>query len=169
MAELIDKSELCKQIISMRKKEDGFYKHNSALTECELLVGVFPSVTEADIRAKAIDEFAERLIAKLELSAEGAKDSKDLSKYSAYKQAIEIVQEVAKEYGKDTNVRSDGWIPVEQKLPKEDERVLCFHSHGFSDCGVLIGKTWCCDMDEYAIKRDNVIAWMPIAPYQKGE
>lgn len=40
----------------------------------------------------------EKILERLELSAEGAKDSKDLSKYSAYKQAISIVREVAKEY-----------------------------------------------------------------------
>lgn len=51
----------------------------------------------------------EKILERLELSADGAKDSKDLSKYSAYKQAIEIVQEVAKD---------GGWIPCSERLPE---------------------------------------------------
>lgn len=74
---------------------------------------------------------------------------------------LKIVQEVAKD---------GGWIPCSERLPEEDERVLCFHEHNFIDFGVLIGGTWYCDMDEYAIHRDNVIAWQPLpAPYQNGE
>ena len=69
--------------------------------------------------------------------------------------AIQIVNKVEQEH-------NNGWILCSERLPKEDERVLCFHSHCFIDCGVLVGEVWCCDMDEYAIKRDNVIAWQPL-------
>lgn len=73
----------------------------------------------------------------------------------------EKIRKVEAEYG-------NGWIPVESgKMPKEDERVLCLHDDGFIDCGELVGKTWCCDMDEYALNRDNVLAWMPLPePYR---
>ena len=41
------------------------------------------------------------------------------------KKAIEIVQEVAKEYGKDTNVRSNEWIPTAEMLfPRYGQKVL---------------------------------------------
>lgn len=74
--------------------------------------------------------------------------------------AIEIVQEVAKD---------GGWIPCSERLPKNHERILCMHSSGFIDCGDFICESWCCDMDEYSIKKDEVIAWQPLpAPYQKG-
>ena len=43
-------------------------------------------------------EFVEKLIGRLEESAQGSKDSKDLSKYSAYKQSIEIINQLAEEY-----------------------------------------------------------------------
>lgn len=58
------------------------------------------------------------------------------------------------------------WIAVEERLPKEDERILCSHLGRFIDCGVLIGESWCCDMDEYSITKNDVIAWMPLPkPY----
>lgn len=82
---------------------------------------------------------------------------------NAYHNTIEIVNKVEQEH-------NNGWIPCSERLPKEDERVLCFHSHCFIDCGVLVGEVWCCDMDEYAIKRDNVIAWQPLPqPYKERD
>lgn len=41
---------------------------------------------------------------------------------SGYKQAMSIVQEVAKEYATDTNVGSNGWIPCSERLPEEPEK-----------------------------------------------
>jgi hypothetical protein len=93
-------------------------------------------------------------------------------KAGVYNDAIKISNKLAEEYklfGKTEQVKG-GWIPVSERLPKEDERILCLHSDGFIDCGVLIGETWCCDMDEYAVIRDDIYAWMPLpAPYTEGE
>ena len=75
----------------------------------------------------------------------------------------EVINQVEQEH-------NNGWIACSERLPKEDERVLCFHSHYFIDCGVLVGEEWCCDMDEYAIKIDNVIAWQPLPqPYKERD
>lgn len=61
-----------------------------------------------------MQEVYEKIIEKLEESAQGSKDSKDLSKYSAYKQSIEIVKQAAEEY-------NNGWIPCSERLPNKDE------------------------------------------------
>ena len=39
--------------------------------------------------------------------------------------AIEIVDQVAEEYGKDINAHSDGWIPCSERLPEKFKLVLC--------------------------------------------
>ena len=46
--------------------------------------------------------------------------------------AIEIVKEVAEEFGKDINVCSkDGWIPCSEKLPDDrEEKLVCLSSNG---------------------------------------
>ncbi len=91
--------------------------------------------------------------------------------------AKEIVQEVAKEYGKDTNVRSNGWIPCSERLPELNTRVMCFTvdetyviaEYGGSDSHYLDSKdVWFSDNGWY--RKDDIIAWQPLpAPYQKGE
>ena len=82
--------------------------------------------------------------------------------------AIEKVNQLAEEYK--VSEMPTGWISVSERLPKEDEIILCLHSDGFIDCGVLVGETWCCDMDEYSVIRDDIHAWMPLpAPYTEGE
>ena len=106
----------------------------------------------------------EKILSELQALKADAVDKWDGgASYRAYTKAIEIVQEVAKEYG-------NKWIPCSERLPKNHERILCLHSSGFIDCGDFICESWCCDMDEYSIKKDKVIAWQPLpAPYQKGE
>lgn len=92
-------------------------------------------------------------------------DEMDLedARTQSFEEALSIVSEVEAEYG-------NGWIPVESgRKPKADERVLCLHDDGFIDCGELVGKTWCCDMDEYAIDRGYILAWMPLPlPFKEG-
>jgi hypothetical protein len=66
-------------------------------------------------------EFIDKLISRLEESVQGSKDSKDLSKYSAYKQSISIVNELAEEYklfGKTEQVKG-GWIA--DRVPTKEE------------------------------------------------
>lgn len=116
-------------------------------------------------------EFIDKLIERLEelrkrnSEIEG-QDSQSRSK--AYANAISIINQLAEEYK--VSEMPTGWISVSERLPKEDERILCLHSDGFIDCGVLVGETWCCDMDEYSVIRDDIHAWMPLpAPFKEGE
>lgn len=91
----------------------------------------------------------------------------------------EIVQEVAKEYGKDTNVRSKGWIPCSERLPQESELVLIYAEStargGSIRCvaelrnGFWFAQIASDTLGLTGIGQFNVIAWMPLPPYQKGE
>lgn len=96
------------------------------------------------------------------------------SSASAYADAIEIVNQVAEEYGK------DGWIPCSSgNLP---------NSNGWYECWYMVSCV--CNKKEYEPKtlywedhlwlyrpnsfsmptKEYVVAWKPIAPYQpKGE
>ena len=78
------------------------------------------------------------------------------SNYILRKDAIEIVQEVSKEYGND-------WIPVTERLPEPFQRVLVYDAW---DDSMTIEH-----LQENDSFIDSVVAWMPlpIAPYQKGE
>ena len=88
----------------------------------------------------------------------------------------EIVQEVAKEYGKDTNVRSNGWIPCSERLPNIGERVLLW-VYGQVHIGKRIDAKLFEEYDIFSLENKTnestkrIEAWMPlpIAPYQKGE
>ena len=74
------------------------------------------------------------------------------------------------EKGYEDGLNADKWIPCSERLPKKNERILCFHSGGFIDCGDFISNTFCCDMDEYLVKKDEIIAWQPLPqPYKKME
>lgn len=107
-----------------------------------------------------------------------------------YEHAIEIVNQVAEEYGKDANVPSnDGWIPCSNNQePKEGKfyNVTIFDGEDYrtepayyARIGYLgqrnIKARWWTDCTSYAelIEEDDdkVIAWQPLpAPYQpKGE
>lgn len=98
----------------------------------------------------------------------------DFTALEVAKKALEK-QEVAKEYGKDTNVRSNGWIPVEEGLPNweiEDDYTEDVHTVlQWWDGDITYGVGWY--RKNFGWSEDGVnckvIAWMPIAPYQKGE
>lgn len=90
--------------------------------------------------------------------------------------AIEIVNEVAEEYGNDTNVPSnDGWIPVSEWLPDEKGEYYvtyhpCYWDHVYDE--VCVGLDTFRGKASWAKKKyQRVIAWKPKdTPYQpKGE
>jgi len=90
------------------------------------------------------------------------------------KRAIEVVQEVAKEYGKDTNVLGNGWISVEERLPKDFRGVLitaiALNGTSYTEIGKWNGEQWFHGASNTRIDIAEVIAWMELpAPYQKGE
>ena len=87
-------------------------------------------------------------------------------RYILRKDAIQIVQEVAKEYD---------WIPVSERLPKwEIEEKYTEDVHTvlqWYDGDITYGVGWY--NKDFGWNEDcancKVIAWKPIAPYQKGE
>ena len=95
--------------------------------------------------------------------------------FDAFDKSIEIVKQTAEEFGTDTNVGSNGWIPCSEKLPELRQDVL-----------VTVKYTGFMGMYGYWIKTGHmeaendwwgdcaggeVIAWQPLPkPYQpKGE
>ena len=81
--------------------------------------------------------------------------------------AKEIVNELAEEYGKDTNVTTNGWIPCSERLPSYDGPFICT-AKGIKESLELIYSSWDNSwMDEFYSEYE-VIAWQPLpAPYQK--
>ena len=82
------------------------------------------------------------------------------------------MQEVVKDGGKDTNVRSNGWIPCSERLPKEatcyliTEEVVVNSKKQYVVDIRLFGTEgeWLCPSNR------KIIAWKLLdAPYQKGE
>jgi hypothetical protein len=95
---------------------------------------------------------------------------------NVWQKAIDIVQEVAKECGKDTNVRSNVWIPCSEILPEEqDEYLVYWTAEGFKGkCFYEIIEYhledgWIGEIPQAPFGKYTVIAWMELPAYQKGE
>lgn len=101
-----------------------------------------------------------------------------------YDEAMTIVQEVAKEYGKDTNVPSNEWIPVETELPPMPKENPLFENKPLELYLVTLkGQIypfrafWNGKFFTDGWGKVKATAWMPLppkyepkdAPYQKGE
>ena len=93
-------------------------------------------------------------------------------------EAIEIVNQQAEKLARDTNVGSNGWIPVEEELPETDKYILLSFSNFSIPCVGRYeedengGAFYVGDDDESCVSQDMFVnAWMNLpAPYQpKGE
>ena len=73
----------------------------------------------------------EKIIEKLEEEkVKGIYDSSSIiGEKNVWDKAIEIVKQEAEKFGTDTNVGSNGWISVEEELPKTDEYILLSFSN----------------------------------------
>ena len=96
--------------------------------------------------------------------------SDDMAWRRGVKDAYIEVREVAKEYGKDTNVPSNGWIPCSERLPEKYVDVLVTVKHfEYPQMGHLEGGVWYAD-DTIKYLPDAVIAWQPLpAVYRTKE
>ena len=100
------------------------------------------------------------------------------ARLSAIDDAIEIVKQEAEKFGNDTNVGSNGWIPVDEELPETDKYILLSFSNFSIPCVGRYeedengGAFYVGDDDESCVSQDMFVnAWMNLpAPYQpKGE
>ena len=120
-----------------------------------------------------MNEFIEKLIGRLEEKVVNRTfDESIKTKNLAYKEAIEIVNQLAEEY-------NNSWIPCSERLPELHEEVLVtqffedserYNVTNASLISMLDGSErvrWC-SYDHFIT---HVIAWQPLpAPYQpKGE
>ena len=100
----------------------------------------------------------------------------------AFDDAIEIVKKEAEKFGTDTNVGSNGWIPCSERLPENNNVVLCWVVSktiasgetfiiGSCDRGFWFLQTYEIGHHHFPVKDYEVISWQPLPePYQtKGE
>ena len=68
--------------------------------------------------------------------------------------------------GYQDGLNADKWIPCSERLPSEDEYVLCQGNHSqFIACIDSLDGKW---RDNHYITRSKVIAWQPLQqPYKK--
>ena len=120
-------------------------------------------------------EFIEKLIGRLEEKVVNRTfDESIKTKNLAYKEAIEIVNQLAEEYRQDLDKNSQGWISCSERLP-EDCTIyevtarfgngMCYTEFAYYDESK--GEWWKHDDDGLV----NVLAWKEhTTPYQpKGE
>ena len=80
---------------------------------------------------------------------------------NAYKNVIEIVNQLAEEY-------NNGWIPCSERLPEKDMWCLAtFESGNVDKIQYLVTNNWGWNGE---VENNRVVAWKPLPePYQKGE
>ena len=121
-------------------------------------------------------EFIEKLIGRLEEKVVNRTfDESIKTKNLAYKEVIEIVNQLAEEYRQDLDKNSQGWIPCSERLPEKNGMYLVTQKRYSLDTRRMIGietdyvqfscGEWC------RARFLEVVAWQPLPePYQpKGE
>lgn len=134
-------------------------------------------------------EVFEKIIEELEEKRNEAEKNMELSDslsdinayggmFEGLDKAIEIVKQESEKFGTDTNVGSNGWIPVSERFPETDKYILlsfskfsipCVGRYNEDENG---GAFYIGDEDETCVSQDLFVnAWQPLpAPYQpKGE
>ena len=122
-----------------------------------------------------------KILERLEAERKICLEESALISASCIQRIKEIVQEVAKEYGKDTNVPSNEWILCSERLPEKTMPCLVTVDAKNSMQSNPIIMWWIVKDDgqismfserkgHWKEQYYKVIAWQPLpAPYQKGE
>lgn len=158
MAELIDKNALLESMDELTYLGQSI---EDIYSDFETLIYKQSTITEAEIRAKAIDEFIKRLY---KIGEYREFDWEDI-----YRLKDEMKAEQLKLIGNSEQL--NGWIPVEERLPEEDGCYLTCDAHGnihlFRHC---VGSKYPFAIDPNHQRFYQPIAWQPLPePYQKGE
>ena len=121
-----------------------------------------------EVFSKIIEELEENQTIVFNLGGGKPKQSIDLER------AIEIVKQEAEQFGTDTNVGHNGWIPCSERLPEHIRPVLVTLRNWMNDKYIVrVGRFhtdhW--KTDEGIVENSVVVAWQPLPqPYQpKGE
>ena len=117
-----------------------------------------------------MNEFINKLISRLEEAKDRAKRHYNYGDLTAYRYAIEIVNQLAEEYADVKNsLTTDGWIPCSERVPEEPGDYLVQIDGtrmmiGHWNDGVFRFNSW-------FIASDRIIAWRPLpTPYRpEGE
>ena len=109
-------------------------------------------------------------------------NTKELCRICVVDDAIEIVKKEAEKFGTDTNVGSNGWISCNERLPENNNVVLCWVVSktiasgetfiiGSCDRGFWFLQTYEIGHHHFPVKDYEVVAWQQLPhPYQpKGE
>ena len=183
MAELIEKEafieDLKAEISNLRMNGlKGTPRATSDLYGMIDRINEQPTTTEAEIRAKAIDEFIEKLLESNNFfwKPTGYEHGEVVAETRAYKIAdIKKIAEQLKSSGNSEQLNglfeTNKWIPVEERLPEKGGEYLTCDEHG----NIHIFR-YCVDSKyPFAIGPEHQRFYQPIAwqklpePYQKGE
>ena len=77
-----------------------------------------------------------------------------------------LVTNICKDIDRQPTISTPHWIPVSERLPEDDRKVLCQTMTKKGAPGFVLGyfanERWCCGMNS------NVVAWMPLPdPYKE--
>lgn len=128
----------------------------------------------AEIARESREDFMEIVYSELEEDADNNRANRIIDAFDIY---APYQKEAAKDGGKDTNVPSNGWIPVETELPPMPKENPLFEYKPLELYLVTVKS------EDYPFRafwngkfftdgwgKVDVIAWQPLpAPYQKGE
>lgn len=79
---------------------------------------------------------------------------------------VEIVINALRAYNQDSTKKNQGWISVKERLPEENERVLCVTKKGRMETAIYrYGGFWACG----STWLKQTIAWMPLPTYKSEE
>lgn len=97
----------------------------------------------------------EKILEEIEQYRKLASDSGDFNVAAAYEKSMSIIRKHM----------NDDWIPVEERLPDNNENVLVTTDMGLIASGYIAHGTWITDQEP-----DYPIAWRPLPePYRPGK
>lgn len=99
-------------------------------------------------------------------------DTKELCRICVVDDAIEIVKQEVEQFGRDTNVGSNRWIPCSDRLPEDGMSVLVQDFEEYYEVSICETRNGVKGFSsgDWWTSANNYIAWQLLPkPFQKGE